>query len=140
VKLRRLRRSFGVVPQTPVLFPGTLRSNLDPFKEATDDEIWSCLQKVQLSDTAAALPEKLNSPIISGGANWSAGEKQLICMARAIIRKNRLPAGQAFVLILDEATASCDGESDATIQRAVRTEFRDNTVITIAHRLATIMD
>ena len=114
------------------MFEGTVRSNLDPFKQSTDAECWTALKRVQL-DKKLAESTGLYTSVLHGGKNWSAGERQLLCMARALLRQNK-------VLVLDEASAFIDQESDARLQEMIRTEFRSTTVITIAHRLETIID
>lgn len=149
-----LRRRICIVPQSPVLFSGTIRSNLDPFDERTDEECLWALRRVRIrahstaqeslqvsdSETAegdtdeleAVMTTTLDAKVTAGGANFSAGEAQLLSLARALLRDAR-------VVVLDEATSSTDGEVDSAIQRAVR-EMNDCIVITVAHRLATVLD
>ena len=129
----------AMIPQIPTLFSGTLRFNLDPFDEYTDNDIWNSLNAVRLNDIITTLAKQqgvvgsaLNINIEHGGNNLSVGQRQLICFARTILTR---PA----VLLLDEATSSCDAETDDIIQTALRNEFSCTTLI-IAHRLKTIMD
>lgn len=134
IGLHALRgRGFSVIPQEPFLLTMTLRENLDPMEQLTDDEVWSVLRQVQLYDLVRQFPEQLATPITSGGDDlFSAGEKQLICLARALARK--VP-----ILILDEATANVDHQTDLAIQRVLQTVFEDATVLIVAHRLSTII-
>jgi ABC-type multidrug transport system fused ATPase/permease subunit len=133
IPLARLRRSIAIIPQDPTLFIGTVRSNLDRFNECTDDEVWEALRRVQLADHVAQLTGGLKAEIVEGGANFSQGQRQLLCMARAILTKAR-------IIVLDEATASVDVVTDIIIQRTIREEFANITVLVIAHRLDTIAD
>ena len=129
--LETLRKNLSVIPQDPSLFMGTLRSNLDRYNEKTDEEIWTVLKKVDLKNFVTTLPGQLNSIVTENGSNLSQGQRQLICLARALLMKVK-------IIFLDEATASVDLETDRIVQKVIRESLEGITLVTIAHRLSTL--
>ncbi|KAF1316153.1 Abc transporter c family member 5, partial [Globisporangium splendens] len=131
--LRSLRSKLSIIPQSPVLFKGTLRAYMDPFDEFTDAEIWSAFEKVEMKEQIGALENQLSYELSENGENFSVGERQMLCMARALLTQTR-------IVVMDEATASIDHATEKKLQTMIDRDFKDATVLTIAHRLATVLE
>ncbi|KAI8620137.1 P-loop containing nucleoside triphosphate hydrolase protein [Chytriomyces sp. MP71] len=133
VGLDTLRGRLSIIPQAPILFDGTIRFNLDPMNDYSDEDLWHVLERCALKDYVSSQDQRLDAPVTEGGENLSVGQRQLLCLGRAMLRQSK-------VLFIDEATASVDIETDTYIQKVIREDFADATVICIAHRLGTLID
>ncbi|XP_040353873.1 ATP-binding cassette sub-family C member 12 isoform X3 [Herpailurus yagouaroundi] len=157
IGLEDLRTKLTVIPQDPVLFVGTVRYNLDPFESHSDEMLWQVLERTFMRDTIMKLPEKLQAEVTENGENFSVGERQLLCMARALLRNSKVrkqhgkmdwsnfgyfPQRHSIqeIILLDEATASMDSKTDSLVQSTIKDAFKGCTVLTIAHRLNTVLN
>jgi ATP-binding cassette subfamily C (CFTR/MRP) protein 1 len=133
VGLEDVRGRLSIIPQEPILFSGTVRFNLDPTEKYSDDTCWQALRRAHVADHIQSLDGGLDAEVVDDGGNFSVGQRQLVCLARALLRNSK-------ILLLDEATSAVDQATDKLIQSTIRTEFDGATVLTIAHRLDTIAD
>ena len=133
LNLQSYRRAFACIPQAPFLFSRTLRENLDPEQVLEDVDLWRAIEDVQMKDVVDSLQDKLDHKLSEGGSNFSAGEQQLLCLARAILLDRK-------IILIDEATANVDSATDHAVQKIIRDKFKGCTVLCIAHRLGTVKD
>uniref|UniRef100_K3WSA3 Uncharacterized protein n=1 Tax=Globisporangium ultimum (strain ATCC 200006 / CBS 805.95 / DAOM BR144) TaxID=431595 RepID=K3WSA3_GLOUD len=131
--LQTLRSRLSIIPQSPVLFKGSMRAYMDPFEDYDDAAIWTAFEKVGMKDMVSSLDSKLDHELSENGENFSVGERQMLCLARALLRRSR-------VVVMDEATASIDHGTEKKLQAMIAHEFANATVVTIAHRLATVLE
>ena len=132
IPLHLLRSKLMIIPQDPVLFAHSLRYNLDPFHHHSDTELWSVLETIGLKEVVSGLPGKLSYQVADSGENLSMGQRQLICLGRALLRPSQ-------ILVMDEASASLDLQCDQSMKAVIRSSFQHCTILTIAHRLNTVL-
>jgi len=133
IQLQELRKCISVLRQSPVLFSGSVRKNLDPLDKHSDDELWNALEEVNLNSLVETLEGQLDYELLEKGENLSVGERQLICLARTLLQQSK-------IIILDEPTANVDPNTEKTIWTTVHEKLKNSTIITIAHRLDTVKD
>ncbi|KAF0972140.1 hypothetical protein FDP41_009548 [Naegleria fowleri] len=133
ISVKMLRSKIAVIPQESSMFSGSLRFNIDPLNQFEDEKIWHALEKVNMKDRVLQMDNELQFPVSENGENFSMGERQLLCICRALLKNSK-------IVIMDEATSHIDEETDFTVQESLKKEFSDKTVLNIAHRLNTITD
>merc|ERR1711871_1722587 len=133
VPVKILRQRIGIIPQTPTLFSGTIRSNLDPFNDHNDEDLWKALERCELRQAVESMDGGLDAKVAEYGENMSQGQRQLLCLGRALLK-------DCHLLLRDEATSSIDRETDALVQNTIANSFEGCTILTIAHRVETVIE